>query len=137
MPRDESEVTPHRAKTSSGAPSNVGAGVAGASGGALLITLIGQLPIDESAKSLLVLLCPTATILISGGWIWTRTQIESMLAQRVSKRLAEALRQRLQAVIADTSTSEGHRNQLRAELEELDRLMVRADFDRIKALIKK
>lgn len=137
MPRDDSRVAPHQGKAPSATPTNLGAGVAGASGGALLIALVAYLPIEESSRSLLVLLCPTATVLISGGWIWTRNQIESMLAQRELKRLAEGLRQRLRAAIADTSTSEEHRNQLRAELEELDRLLVRADLDKIKALIKK
>ncbi len=112
-------------------------GVVGAGGGTLLVLLANNIPDDNPWKSWLVIIAPTASVVLAAGMSWVRRQIEEALQRRAKTALINRARKTLQDGITDPNTSEETRAQLRADLEELNRLVAREAFEKARAIFTK
>lgn len=88
--------------------SKIGAGITGVSGGTLLITLAQQLPETNPYKSLLVLLAPTITVLLSYIFIWLKKGIDNYFKRKGINKIQD----RIDKVINDPNTSDEYRKYL-------------------------
>lgn len=112
----------------------IGAGAAGAGGGTLLALLANNLPPDNSLRSWLIILAPSATVAISAGWIWLRHKIERHYREKELKVLISQSKQTLQEALANPNTSENHRRELRKQLEQLELIDINIALNRVKSL---
>ncbi len=111
-------------------PSKVGAGAAGIGGGSLLVVLAQNLPDSDSRKKWLILCAPAVTTFVSAMWLWACQIIQE---RKLRKVLLEA-QQTIREHIGDSTTSPGHREILRKQLEELQILTVERYREQVRRL---
>jgi hypothetical protein len=117
-------------------PETYAGGAGGIGSGTLLVVVADQLSKNSPIRPYLYWAAPSASVVLTGVWWWIVAKSLGWLRRREADSLKNRLRKTLERGIASTQTSEGHRNQLRAKLEELENLDVEADFARLKAFQK-
>lgn len=123
--------TPRKKVTAS---TKAGAGAAGAGSGTLLVLLANNLPDSNRWKSWLVLLAPSLTIAITVAYTWIRKYVDDYLDERRIKRFISEAKVTLREALENPNTSEAHRRKLRAQLEELELLLVRASIEKVRVV---
>jgi hypothetical protein len=112
--------------------SETSAGLAGAGGGTLVAVIASQLPDDNAAKSLLIYLAPSISILLTLLWGWVRVKILNYINDREFERLIDVAIDKLDTRIADPNISEEYRESLKRKRQEFDEMSI----DRIKSQIQ-
>jgi hypothetical protein len=112
--------------------SETSAGLAGAGGGTLVAVIASQLPDDNAAKSLLIYLAPSISILLTLLWGWVRIKFLNYINDREFERLIDVAIDKLDTRIADPNISEEYRDSLKRKRQEFDEMSI----DRIKSQIQ-
>jgi hypothetical protein len=112
--------------------SETSAGLAGAGGGTLVAVIASQLPDDNAAKSLLIYLAPSISILLTLLWGWVRIKLLNYINDREFERLIDVAIDKLDTRIADPNISEEYRDSLKRKRQEFDEMSI----DRIKSQIQ-
>jgi hypothetical protein len=111
-----------------------GAGAAGAGSGTLLVLLANNLPERNPWRSWLVLLAPSLSIAITVAYAWGRKAIDEYLERRRVERFVREAKVTLKEALENRNTSETHRKKLRAQLEELELLLVKASIEKVRVV---
>jgi hypothetical protein len=122
----------HRKDIATG--TKAGAGAAGAGSGTLLVLLANNLPDKNPWKSWLVLLAPSLSIAITIAYGLVRKALDEYLDGRRIKRFVREAKVTLKEALENTNTSEAHRKKLRAQLEELELLLVKASIEKVRVV---
>ncbi len=142
MPHLESESS----RTQSGARSKrhgipfgrrtvaVQSGVAGSFIGTVLVAVANRLPDSNPWKFWLLLLTPVLSVSITGLVSWVTVEIQGLVRQHRLASLSTQLKTDLEHALASSLTSPEHRDQLRGELERLERLLVKSALSKVESL---
>jgi hypothetical protein len=98
----------------------------------LVAVIASQLPDDNAAKSLLIYLAPSISILLTLLWGWARIKILNYISDREFERLINVAMDKLDTRIADPNISEEYRDSLKRKRQEFDEMSI----DRIKSQIQ-
>jgi hypothetical protein len=114
--------------------SRTDAGAAGVGGGTLLVVLANSLPESSKIKPWLLLAAPSVSLGLSATWLWCRIRLSNYLRDREVAAVITKTRATLAAAIANPDVSDEHRADLRRQLEELDRVAVAREMEKVKLL---
>lgn len=110
------------------------AGAAGIGGGTLLVAFANSLDANNRFKPWLLLAAPSVSLALSAIWLWSRLRISNYLRDREVAAVLARTRATLAAAIANPEASDEHRANLRKQLEELDRVAVAREMEKVKML---
>jgi hypothetical protein len=100
--------------------SKVDAGAAGAGGGTMLVLLANNLPADSPWKSWLVIIAPSLSVGISALWFWAKQKIQSYYAIKAIEDAIDTVNK----VLDNHKTSDAHKEELKKELEKLEKILL-------------
>ncbi|MEK2144871.1 hypothetical protein WOC23_23080 [Vibrio parahaemolyticus] len=117
----------------------LGAGAAGGSIGTMLATFADSLPPDSNYKTLLTVTAPLITIGISGLWLFIKgVYIDPYAAKKKHEANHQYLTQLItdarnyeQTVITNPNSTDKHKKEVRAEVEKLEKLLMRAIVENV------
>jgi hypothetical protein len=110
----------------------VSAGAAGGGLGTLLISFAEGLPETNEWKTFLTLIAPILTVGVSGLWLFVKTvYIDPVVATMKHKsshahisRLIEDAKKVEQIVINDPNSSQEHKDEMRNNVEKLEKILI-------------
>jgi hypothetical protein len=120
-------------------PSVVGAGAAGGSIGTILATFADSLPADATYKTFLTVMAPLITIGISGLWLFIKgVYVDPYAAKKKHEadhsyltQLATDAKGYEKTVLCDPNSTDKHKKEVRAEVEKLEKLLMRAIVENV------
>jgi len=115
--------------------SNVGAAVAGASGGTGLLALVNAIPDNSHWKPLLIFASPTISIAITGIWVFVMKRLDNWLADRSLDAELRKAETALRAIEADPQSSERVKKDARTKVEALRMLKLTLHSNRAQAIV--
>jgi hypothetical protein len=111
------------------------AGIGGAGGGTLLVVVARLLPDGYWLRPLLLWAAPTASVTLTGVWIWVQGQVSGWAENRKQRNVVKEARATLEGALSNPATSTEHREKVRAELEALEMIEVSRRMSRVKDLL--
>ena len=115
---------------------NIVSGAAGAGGGTLLVLLAQNMGDTNEFKSWLLILAPSASVLLGGLLSWVKDRLIDFFRERTIEKAFEKAKITLETALTNEKTSEEHKKSLREKLEDLERLAVKGEIERIQTLLK-
>jgi len=105
--------------------------------GSLLALLANNLGNDNPWKSWVVILAPAAAIALSNGGLAIKHRLDRSAVEREYASRLERAKKTLQDLIDDPRTPIELKTQYQAELDEMNMLVVRAEGERLRAIIRR
>ena len=112
------------------------AGAAGASAGTLLVLLARNLPDSNPWKSWALVLAPSLSVFLSWLLIRVRHEAEYYLAKRNRQRVFDAIIAKIREALDNPLTSEEHKQTMRKELEQVEKLRIDAEREQLQLVLK-
>lgn len=117
----------------------LGAGAAGGGIGTILATFANSLPAESPYKTVLSVTAPIITVGISGLWLFVKNvYIDPYVAtkrhevnHKYLNQLIDDARTYEARILADPNASEKHKKEVRAEVERLEKLLMKAIVDNV------
>jgi hypothetical protein len=106
------------------------AGVAGASGGTLIVLLANKLP-DNSLRDFLILAAPSVSVFLGGFALWLQVKAANYIRDREARLIFSQTKHVLEAALNNGSTSASHKKQIRLKLEDLENRFIRRHVERM------
>lgn len=114
----------------------IDAGAFGIGLGTAVALFAERLPEDAAAKPWLLVFAPTISVAISHLWIRMRSHVRDLLDQRDAQRIFREAKQTLEDGLNNPNTSQEHKDQLRDDLELLERDFIKNKTDRFRAKLR-
>jgi hypothetical protein len=113
-----------------------GAGATGASAGTLLVLLARNLPDNNPWKSWALILAPSLAVLLS--WLLVRVRLEAdyYLSKRNRQRVFDNITARIREALDNPLTSEEHKDSMRKQLEQVEKLRIDAEREQLQLVLK-
>ncbi len=125
-------LPPDNAKDSG---NGVGGAIGGAGIGTLLILLANNLPEDKWFKSWLVIIAPSVAVVINALYNLVKRQIDRYVEEYKTKAAMKRAKTTLQAAIDSDLTPEPDKDKYKADLVELEKLLIESDVSLAKAYL--
>ena len=116
---------------------NTGAGVAGVGGGTLLAALAKNLPDSNEWKSWMLILAPSASVLLAALWTWCNNKIDAYIQQRNTEGAIKAARAEFDKVLENTHLSQEVRASVIKEREDFEQTVVSLRVSKFKLYVSK
>lgn len=110
-------------------PNRGGTGAAGVSGGTVLALVANSLPPNSSWKPWLILVIPWVSALIGAVAIWANHFLDDYLNNMRRKIRFDRLKRTIELGLSNANTSGTHKDELREQLEKIEKLQVETDFE--------
>ncbi|KPQ43996.1 MAG: hypothetical protein MPEBLZ_01464 [Candidatus Methanoperedens nitroreducens] len=109
----------------------------GAGVGTFLIYIANNLPDSNVYKSWLVLIAPSASIVIIAFCTWLKSNLKKYRTEKEFRSSINQTRETLNEILDNPKTSDEHRKRIGKRLEEFEKLVVDIQFDKVKALAQR
>ncbi len=110
------------------------ASVAGAGAGTLLMAIFTSLSDETQSKKWLILSVPTLTVIISQAALFVGEQIKSWWNQKQISKEKQQLGRIIEEQLSDPNTSEEHKAEVRKAGEELKKIELQNQMQKVKGL---
>ena len=120
---------PPNIKTRISKPPQRGAGLAGASTGTMLALVANTLPENSPWKPWLVLIAPSVAVAIGLFVGWSNEMLEDYLNSKRKKLFFDRIKNTIERALNNPATSDVHKEQLRAQLEQIEKLQFQSDLE--------
>lgn len=108
-------------------------GIAGASSGTVLALVANTLPPSSPWRPWLILIAPSIAVVVSGFVVWANRLLEDYLIDKRKRLFFARIKNTIEAALNNPSTSSTHKDELRAQLEKIEKLQFQSD---LKLLVK-
>ena len=108
---------------------HTGAGIAGAGGGTMLAFVANNLPANSPWKPWLVLIAPSLSVAIGVFGAWASNWLEDYVQSKRKKLLFDRVKSTIESALNKPATSNTHKDELRAQLEKVEKLQFQSDFE--------
>jgi hypothetical protein len=114
--------------------SKAGAGFAGAGSGTFLVLLADSFPDSNPFKVWLKVAAPSASVVLSILWLWCQVEVANYMRDRKLRSVIRKTKTILEDALNNPQTSEGHRNEIREKLQQLELTVADRELARIQSL---
>ena len=125
----------NHSKSNKNENTHLSAGAAGAGGGTLLVLLANNLPEASHLKSWLLILAPTVTVALTALWLLLKKKLIDYFDRKEFHTTILRAKETLQEALQNPNTSVPHKEQLCKDLEQLERLAVDSQLQRVRTLV--
>src|SRR5687767_13320739 len=103
-----------------------------ASGGAALVFMANSLPDDCKWKLPLLMLTPALAVTFNGLATWCVAKLFSHMEEREIGRTVPRILSDIRSRVADKATSDEHRRRLLEKLDEIEKLVLEREIERVR-----
>ncbi len=112
--------------------SAIGGGVTGAGSGTLVVIIANGLPQDSPYKAVLLHSAPTVSVIIGTVTTYLISWLKQYLARKELEDAFSDAKNHMVEMLKNPETSDGHKNNIRQKLEQLESVTVESKLSAVK-----